>query len=299
MRELTVNAEPLMVKRLSWPAVFAGVVLALIVHTLLNFLSLAWNLAAVTADNGVLQSVGVHSVIWLMVNNILAMIAGGWLAARFSAVQTGLDGLLHGLLMWASVSLLSMVLMLVAAGALMSGTVTLLDAALSWVGESASIVAKTSMQVALKSGVTPDLSQALDAVKQQANKVLATSQKSVMDITVDEFNQQITVLLTDFLGDNDTLDRHLARLKLRDFLIEHTNMDAAQVDQRLNDWQNAFKQLKEQFEQKAQAAKQTAQLAFNQATSTMATFSLLSFFILLSGGLAAGLAGLFGVSKRK
>ena len=52
-----MNESTLVKPTLLWRAVFAGVVMAMIVHTLLNLLTLAWGLSAFQFDSGQLKTV--------------------------------------------------------------------------------------------------------------------------------------------------------------------------------------------------------------------------------------------------
>jgi hypothetical protein len=109
------QGAPALPPRISWGAIFAGGLVAVVVGAMLNVLGLAIGATALhPAQPGATPGAGALGVaggIWLLVANLLGLAAGGWVAARLSGTADDTDGILHGLSVWAVSVLVSAVLL--------------------------------------------------------------------------------------------------------------------------------------------------------------------------------------------
>ncbi len=169
--------------RLSWGAIFAGLIMVLIVHAVLNFLSLAWGLANVSFSPEGIEVPQLNAFFWLLLNTIIAMFVGGWVAGRLSAVKQTTEMVLHGLLTWATASLLSLLLVMLMAGTLLSSAFNALGASVNWAGENVSALVNNTTPALippLQSAVQktlPKWRSAFDTIQQQVEQVLDAAQK--------------------------------------------------------------------------------------------------------------------------
>ena len=103
----TITAEDvrtMMLTRISWGAVFAGVVVALATQLLLNLLGMAVGAATLspsTGDSPSATSFSIGAGIWFALSSILAALAGGYTAGKLAGVQNEATGSWHGLTTWA------------------------------------------------------------------------------------------------------------------------------------------------------------------------------------------------------
>lgn len=104
--------------RLSWGAVFAGVIVALVAHLILNLLGLGIGLAGATSAAG-LEWLGTGFGIWWTIAGIIAAAIGGWIAGRTLGSADRSDGMIHGLLSWAGATLIIAFLLTGAAGGML------------------------------------------------------------------------------------------------------------------------------------------------------------------------------------
>ncbi|TMJ73356.1 MAG: hypothetical protein E6G91_09010 [Alphaproteobacteria bacterium] len=109
--------------RLSWGAVFAGMIVALVTHILLNLLGIGIGAASTdtarTPDGDTVQTVGILAGLWWAIAGIISAAVGGWFAGRTMGSSDRDDGLVHGLLSWAATTLvIAFVLSSVFGGAL-------------------------------------------------------------------------------------------------------------------------------------------------------------------------------------
>lgn len=94
--------------RMSWGAVFAGAAVAVATTLLLSLLGAALGAGSIRpgdATSADLASYGQGAGLWQIINYVLSMLLGGYVASRLCGTHSHLDGELHGLTTWA-VSLL-------------------------------------------------------------------------------------------------------------------------------------------------------------------------------------------------
>ena len=90
--------------RISWGAVFAGAAVAVASTVLLSLLGAALGTGSIntmTANASDVRSFSQSAGLWQIVNYVLSMALGGYVAARLSGTHSHLDGELHGLTTWA------------------------------------------------------------------------------------------------------------------------------------------------------------------------------------------------------
>lgn len=107
--------------RLSWGAVFAGVMVALVSHLILNLLGLGIGLAGTQAGTG-LDWFGTGFGVWWAIAGVISAAIGGWFAGRTLGSGDRNDGMIHGLLSWAGATLVVAFLLTTAMGGMLGVT---------------------------------------------------------------------------------------------------------------------------------------------------------------------------------
>ena len=114
----TEDVHTITLSKISWGAVFAGVVVALATQLLLNMLGIgigAATLNPVRGDNPSATSLSINpsatslsigAGIWFAISGILAALAVGYAAGRLAGVANGSTAGWHGLTTWALATLL-------------------------------------------------------------------------------------------------------------------------------------------------------------------------------------------------
>ncbi len=136
----------------SWRAVLAGVVVALVVQVLLAVLGGAIGLAFVDptrGDNPDAGTMTVIAIIWWTLSGILAAWAGGVTAGRLSGRPGTTTAAWHGLVAWAATTLVILYLLTTAIGGIVGGAFSALGTV---AGSAAGAVA----------GVAPAVTEAVD-----------------------------------------------------------------------------------------------------------------------------------------
>lgn len=140
--EATASTLPA-VRRVSWGAIFVGVVIAMVVMLLLGVLGLA--LGASTIDPlqeaDPLDGIGKGAGIYWMISAIVSLFAGGMATGALTIVQNHRDRTLHGLTVWGLAMLLLFLMIGTGVGGLIGGTASMIGGGASMVGDALSKVA--------------------------------------------------------------------------------------------------------------------------------------------------------------
>ncbi|MEO8704560.1 MAG: hypothetical protein ABI867_31185 [Kofleriaceae bacterium] len=95
---------------LRWSAVLAGSAVAVGTWLVLQLFGSGVAMKALDADNvDSIHNVGIGTTVWSVIALLIAMVAGGWLAARLCAHRDRRVAGLHGVLVWAVTSLVGFV----------------------------------------------------------------------------------------------------------------------------------------------------------------------------------------------
>lgn len=119
-----VEVMPRTGRRVSWGAVFAGVMIVLAIQLLLSMLGLGIGLGTINPAAGSTpnaSSLGIGAAAWWGVSYLIALVAGGYVAARLAPSRLSFDGALHGLVTWAFALLLTFYLLTTALGGVIGG----------------------------------------------------------------------------------------------------------------------------------------------------------------------------------
>ena len=146
-------------RRISWGAVFGGVVLALAVQILLSLLGAGVGLGTVNVAAGSTpdaSSLGLGAGLWWVVSTMLALFAGGYAAAWLAGNEIRFDGVLHGLVAWGITTILTLYLLGAAIGGLIGGGASAIGGVASAAGGT---VKDAAAPVARTFGVSPDMIQ--------------------------------------------------------------------------------------------------------------------------------------------
>jgi hypothetical protein len=283
-----VEIRPRAARRISWGAVFAGVVMVLAVQLLLSMLGLGIGLSTVDPAQGggtpSASSLGIGAGLWWGVSYLIALVIGGYVAARLAANLADFDGMLHGLLTWAFALLVTVYLLSTAVGSVIGGAFTAVSSTLSAAGQTIKEAAPQAAQVA---GITPD------AVQQKA-KALLSAQPTDVDpktMSAEQAQQEIAANLPDLVTGDDQA-RQAARQRITTIVAAQANITPEEANQRLDRLQAQATQTKDQAVNKA---KQVG----DQAANGLSRASLMAFAALLLGAGAAAFGGHIGAPRRR
>jgi len=175
------NVAPNYTRRISWGAIIAGLIVALVTQILLAMLGVAIGAATIDPiqEQRPLEGLGTGAAIWWVVSSLISLFLGGCVAGRLAGVPRKGDGALHGIIMWGTATLITLLLAGTALGGLFGGAFGALKQ-----GASQGAPPQLSEQIkgALQqSGVDTDrvqqqAQQKIDQAKQKAQNAAQTGQ---------------------------------------------------------------------------------------------------------------------------
>src|ERR1051325_5144411 len=123
---------PLFLRRVSWGAILAGLVVTLVLEIVLSVLGVAIGASTIQPLEHVdAKGYGIGSALWLGITTLVSIFSGACVAGRLSGGPREADGMLHGVATWATATLLGVFLLTSAVGNLIGGAAALLGRAMS------------------------------------------------------------------------------------------------------------------------------------------------------------------------
>ncbi|MGI4802145.1 MAG: hypothetical protein ACRYG8_50550 [Janthinobacterium lividum] len=280
--EHTMAAPPLL-QRVSWQAVFAGVILAVTVQLLLSMLGLGVGLGMVNTNAGNTpnaSSFGIGTGIWWLVSNLVALAIGGYVAAWMAGITLKFDGMLHGLVTWGIATLFTFYLLSTAVGGLIGGAYSVVGSTLSAAG---STVKTAAAPVAQAAGLSPDMMQ------QQVQGYLQPTDPDPATMSPQDAQKAIASELPTYVGGGSGAPA--ARERIITIMAAQMHVSHDDAAKRFDDLQAKATQTKNQ-------AIQTAKNAADQSAQAGSTAAYLAFGVLLLGGIVAAIAGSLATQRR-
>lgn len=274
--------------RISWSAIFAGVVLVIAIEALFGVLGAGVGLGFVNPTAGTTpnaSSFGTGAGIWWLLSTVVALIAGSFAAARLAGVPTRFDGILHGLVIWGLALLLTVYLISSAVGGLIGGAFSVIGGTVSTAGSAISSTVSAAGSGA--KGVLPQIEQATgfnpDVLQQQADDMLqGPTPQDPASMSRTDATKAIGQALPDFLSGGDK--SAAAKQRIVDIVAAQSHISPQDATKRVDDAQARLTSLKDQTVQKAKQAADASASAASHA-------SFLAFIGLLVGAVAATVGG--------
>jgi hypothetical protein len=173
-----VSVLPQTLERVSWAAILAGTIVALILNFAFNLLAVGIGASSLNPDEGdgmsEVASAGRNTAVAIALSAFGSLFLGGWMAARFSGMPERVDGTLHGLVVWGLMSIITLLFVTTTAGRLLSGVNTLVSRGLRLAADATGTVARGVGSVAQDAA-----SRVGDAVQTGAQNVQSTAQRAI------------------------------------------------------------------------------------------------------------------------
>lgn len=266
----------------SWAAVFAGAAGAAALSLILIVLGTGLGFAAISpwADEGAsATTLGVSSIVWLTLTQIIAAGLGGYLAGRLRARWANTHGdevyfrdTAHGFLSWAVATLVTVALIAGSATSLVSG------GAKAGAGVA---TAGAAMAGTAAAGNSDPYGYFIDALFRDTRPVAVSD---------DAAHGVVNRILVKSIANGGQLAAD-DRAYLAQMVAQRTSLTQAQAEQRVD-------QVYQQARQSVEDAKVAAQKAADTAAKVAATVAIWTFVALLCGAFFASFAAIFGGRRR-
>jgi hypothetical protein len=250
--------------RLTWSAIFGGVMVALVTNLLLNLIGAALGAASLAPLTGGASatSLSTGAGIWFALSNILAALAGGYAAGKFSGAHNESSAGWHGLTTWALSTLLLSYLLSSAAAGLLGG-----------LGGAAQSTGAAQLAAPMLSQVADPFS----SIENQLRSVTSSNDPAALrDAAIASVRSAVTT--TDGMRAAEATERAAQALaKAENISIENARTQVQGYEQ--------------QYRQTMDAAKQQAKQTADDAAKAVSRAALLGALSLILGGLAGWLGG--------
>lgn len=270
-------------RRISWGAIFGGVILAIAVQLLLSLLGAGIGLGSVNVNAGTTpdgSSLGIGAGAWWVVSSIIALAFGGYASAWLAGIEIRWDGVLHGLITWGIAALLTVYLLTSAIGGIIGGGASVLGS----LGSAAGSGIKNAAQPAARAaGLTPE------TLQQEAQAYLKPVNADPATMSPQDAQKQVVSELTTYAKGGP--DAAAAKERIVTIMAAQQHISHEQAAKQFDDAQAKLQQVKAQA---IQAAKNAADESAAAASKT----SFAAFAGLLIGALAAAIGGALAVQRR-
>lgn len=269
------DVRTVLLNRISWSAVLAGVVVALVTQLILNLLGIGLGAATLdptggVADNPSVTGFSIAAGMWWALSGIIAAAAGGYTAGRLAGRPKESTAGWHGLTAWAFTTLLVFYLLTSTLGGIIGGAYrTIADAA----GTVASTATSAAQTAAMKAA------DPFASIEQSVRGATGGNDPAALRDTA------VTAMRAAFTGNQAQAQE--ARDRAAQALAQGQNIPIDQA-------RNQVQQYEQQFRQAADTARQRATEAADVAATTVSTGALFGAIALILGALAAWFAGRMG-----
>ena len=270
------DVRTIALNRVSWGAVLAGVVVALVVQLLLNMLGFGIGVATLDPgmdDNPSARTVSIATGIWYVVAGIIAAYAGGYMAGRLSGRPLGSTAALHGLTSWAVATLVVFYLLTTSVGGIIGGVFTGVTSAVGGAGRAAASAA----QIAAPGIAT--VTDPFGAIERQLREAAGGNDPAALrDAAVSAVRAALS---------GEQAQAQDARERAAQALAKALNIS-------IEDARNKFGQYEQQYHQAIEQTKQQAVQAAQTTAKVVSRGALFAFFALVLGAIAAWFGGRSG-----
>lgn len=274
------DVRTVLINKVSWGAVLAGVVLALVVQLLINMIGVGIGAATLdpgTGDNPTATSFSIGAGLWFLVSGILASLAGGYAAGRLAGGPKESTAGWHGFTTWALTTLVIFYLLTSSIGGLLGGAYSTMTSAL---GSVASTVGSTAQTAAV--AAAPGLSNLTDpfsSIEQSVRSATGGNDPAALrDAAVAAMRAAVT-------GDE---------AQAKDARERAAQAIAAAKQVPIEQARTEVQQYEEQYRQTVEAAKQQATEAADAAATAVSRGALFGALGLILGAIAAFFGGRMG-----
>src|SRR5688572_17105472 len=266
------DLRTIMLNRVSWAAVLAGVVVSLVTQLLLNMLGLGIGLSTLdpgTGDNPAASTFSIGAAIWWTICGIIAAFIGGYVAGRLSGRPKESTTGWHGITTWAVTTLLIFYLLTSTVGAVLGG-------AFRTVGNAVGGLTQTAATAAAPALAEADPFAGIEAQVRAAAG--GQDPAALRDAAVSAMRAAVT---------GNEAEAEAARTRAAEALARAQNIPVEQARAQVDQYAQQYQQTVDQVQQQATEAA-------NTAADVVSTAALFGFIALVLGAIAAWFGGRFG-----
>lgn len=309
-------------KRLSWSAVLAGVIIAIIVQMLLSLLGLGIGLSSFSpaTEEDPLSGFGTGASLWWLISILISLFVGGLVTGWLSDSYNKMDNVLHGALAWGVFALVSLYIVTSSIGSILGGLGNVVGKSFSTVGSvvkdaAPDMSAAIGNQIGIKN-------EDLETLKNEAKTILRQTGKKELQPEnikkeVNKASNEIEKSSKDVAQNPNDIDDEAKSLYNKLFDLKENILSAADQDALANivaqrtgkskeeskelvaNWAQAADNVKQQIKETAHEASEKAKKIGDDASDAVGKAAILGFFALLLGALASIGGSVLANNKRQ
>ena len=309
------------IKRISWSSVFAGVLIAIVVQIVLSLLGIGIGLSTldVKTEANPANGLGIGSAIWYVVASLISLFAGSFVAGRLAQSRNAFDGVIHGLLTWSLITLITLYFLTSTIGSIIGGVGSLvgntLGAAGNIAGKGIAAAAPAIKDELQNQGINLDnLKQEAktvlrqtgkpalqpDALSNQANIVEGNAKNAASDAAANpqQTDEQISDLFDNIKQRGDNVASQADKQALVNVIVARTGKSEAEASQIADNWIATYNKAAAQWQQTKQEAAAKAKQIADKTADIASTAAILSFFSLLIGAVVSAFGAKTGTDSK-
>ena len=304
--------------RIHWGAIIAGALIAVAIAFALNLLGLGIGLATINpaTESDPFAGIGTGAVIWYIISTLLALFAGGYVAARMAGFPKKSTSALHGLLAWALFTFLSLYLLNSAVGMAFNVVGSTLSTVANTAGNAVAAVVPDNLGQRLNLELnTSNISlsdirreafqlledtnkEALDPenLQQTANSTAAAARRNANDVAQDPYaaGQEINQVIDRIAQRGEKVINAADEQALINVLTERTDMTEAEARSTVDNWGQQYEDAMATVDQKLQSLGNSAQEVGGDVAGGLSSVAIYGFLALFAGAAAAYFGGMTG-----
>lgn len=263
--------------RISWGGIIAGLALVIALQMLLTLLGVGIGLSTIRPATGEVpdaSAIGLGGGLWWVVTNWVALIAGGYVAARLAGSHHTEDGLLHGLVTWAAALVLGGLILAGAVSQAVSATGHAMGGIASGIGNAAGgAMAADGPRGPRDGGPMAEARRMMD----QARGLLRPQDPA--RLSDEAAVAEVAAGLTRVAAGDQSVDQD----RLAAVIAAKAEISPEEAKMRLQQWQGELA-----------AAKEKMRMAADQAVLTGRQVAFWGFVVVIVGAVAACVGGCIG-----
>ena len=298
-------------RRVSWGAVIAGMVIAITVQMVLSLLGAGIGLSTIDPlrySSPDASSFGIGAGVWWAVSSIISLFAGGWVAGHLAGSPEKTDAMLHGLLTWGLAAIVTAYLLASAVSAVVRGGASVVGTAATVTGNAAAAVAGPAVDAAKQQLQTSGIS--FDSIKNQAQTLLAQTGKPALQPealankaeaatnqatntaenagTPADFQATIQRIID---SNKDTVDQ-ADREAVVNVVMARSGLTKPEAEARVDGWIKSYQEARAKFQEQKAAAEAKAREVADATAKASSQAALAAVLALVLGALAAAFGGM-------
>ncbi len=285
--------RPATLRRISWQAIFGGLIITLAVQLLLTVLGISIGATMTQAgQTNFTQDAGMATAIWLVAIGVLSLLFGGWVSGRLSGLGRTSEGALHGLITWGAATLITVCILTSATKSVLGGMGRLLSQTLPMENQVAAF--SPDSQGGINFTISAGANNDWNSIRQEARSIAQKNVPAPTGRSSETTSAPEQGTSAQLLSGLDRMFSHGETINPKDrdavvnLLVTQDNMSRAEANQTVDRWINAY-------HQKASDAQNTHPTAQSISQAAM-TAGWGSFIALLLGALAAMWGGSLGTA---